>query len=88
MVGGVTSSEISGIIDSSGLYKKLNVCISNNLDFVAIQYSIHVLHLGGASFLLLLLLQIVGDQVENDLPYAWILGHLIQLHFVFWEYHI
>ena len=34
-----------------GLYKKLNVCISNNLDFVAIHCSIHVLHLGGASFL-------------------------------------
>ena len=65
----MTSSEISGIIDS-GLYKKLNVCISNNLDFVAIHCSIHVMHLGGASFLLLLFLQIVGDQVENALPYA------------------
>ena len=52
------------------IYKKLNVCISDNLDFVAIHYSIHVLDLGGASFLLLFLLQIVGDQVENALPYA------------------
>ena len=53
-----------------GLYKKLNVCISDNLDLVAIHCSIHVLHLGGASFLLLFFLQIVGDQVENALPYA------------------
>ena len=43
-----------------GLYKKLNLCISDNLDFVAIQCSIYVLHLGGASFLLLCFLQIVG----------------------------
>ena len=50
-----------------GLYKKLNVCISNNLEFVAIHYSIHVLHLGGASFLLLFFLEIVGDKVENAL---------------------
>ena len=64
------------------LYKKLNVCISINLDFVAIHCSIHVLHLGGASFLQLFFLLIVGDQVENALSYARILGRLIQLHFV------
>ena len=57
----MTSSEISGIIDVVGLYKKLNVCISDNLDFVAIYCSIHVLHLGGASFLLLFFLQIAVD---------------------------
>ena len=36
-----------------GLYKKLNVCMSNNLDFVTVHYSIHVLHLGRASSLLI-----------------------------------
>ena len=67
---------------SSEIYKKLNVCIIDNLDFVAIHYSIHVLHLGGVSFMLLFFLQIVGDQVEKALPNTSILGHLIQLHFV------
>ena len=65
-----------------GLYKKLNVCIIDNLDFVAIHCSIHVLHLGGVSFLLLFFYCFFTDQVENALPNTSILGHLIQLHFV------
>ena len=47
-----------------GLYKKLNVSISDNLEFVAIHFSIHVLHFS------IHVLQIVGDQEENALPYA------------------
>ena len=47
----MTSSEIQELSTVVGLYKRLNVCISDNLDFVAIHCSIHVLHLGGASFL-------------------------------------
>ena len=71
-----------------GLYKKLIVCISDNLDFVAIRCSIHVLHLGGATFLLLFFLQIVGDQLENAFYYEKILGNLKQLNFLLWEYLI